>query len=65
MKSYEVSPSEHGGLSVTDAKVDGRPAQGEQTSHFAVKYVILQCCHYQHSAAVVLKNVGFGSRRLF
>ena len=64
-ENFGVSPSEHGGLTVTDTKVDGRPAHGEGASHFAVRYVVLQCCHYQRSAAVVLENVAFGSRRLF
>ena len=64
-ENLEVSPSEHGGLSLTDTKVDERSAHGERTFHFAVRYIILLCCHYQRSAAVVLENVGYSSRQLF
>ena len=31
--------------SVTTTKIDGRQVHKKQTSHFAVRYVVLQYCH--------------------
>ena len=40
----------------TATKTGGRAAHGKQASHFAIRYVAAQCCHYQRSVAAVLKK---------
>ena len=64
-EKFAVCVSKSGGKSFTATKGGGRPAHGKQASHFAIRYVAAQCCHYQHSVAAVLENVVFCSERLF
>ena len=44
-------------------KVAGGQRSGSK-HHFTIRYVVAQCCRYQRSVAVVLKNVVFCSERL-
>ena len=41
-----------------------RAAHGKQASHFTIRYVVVQCCHYQRSVAAVLENVLLCSERV-
>ena len=34
-------------------------AQGKLASHFAIRYAVVQCCHYQRKVAGVLEYVLF------
>ena len=62
---FEVCTSNNGGKSFAAAKAGSRPAHGKQDlSHFAIRYVVVQCCHYQRSVAAVLENVVFCSEWL-
>ena len=45
-------------------EISSRAAHGKQASHFAIRCVVAQCCHYQRSVAAVLENVVFCSKRL-
>ena len=58
---FKVCSSKNGGKSFTATKGGSRPAHEKQASHFAIRYVVVQCCHYQRSAAAVLKDVVFSS----
>ena len=61
---FKVYSSINGDKSFTATKGGRRPALGKQASHFAIKYVVVQCCQYQRSVAAVLKNVVFCSKWL-
>ena len=43
----------------TATKGGGWAAQGKLASHFAIRYVVVQCCHYQRKVAGVLEYVLF------
>ena len=51
----------NGGKPFIATKGGGRPKHGKPSSHFAIRYVVAQWCHYQRSVAAVPKNVVFGS----
>ena len=49
----------------TVTKVGDRPALGNQAPHFVIRYVVVQCCHYQRSVAAILENVVFAANGCF
>ena len=51
-------------LSLSARKGDNRPGHEKQAPDFTVKYVVAKCCHYQHSAVVVLESLAIRSRGL-
>ena len=63
-EKFEVCLSKNGGNLFTATKDGGRAEHGKLASHFAIRYVVAQCCHYQCSVTAVLENVVFCSERL-
>ena len=63
-EKFKVCSSKNGGKSFTATKGGSRAAHRKQASHFAIRYVVVQCCHYQRSVAAVLENVVSCSKRL-
>ena len=61
---FKVCSSKNGSKSFTATKGGGRATHRKQASHIAIRHVVAQCCHYQHSVAAVLGNIVFCSERL-
>ena len=64
-EKFKVCTSKNGSKSFTATKGGGRAAHGKQESHFAIRYVVAQCYHYQRSVAAVLESVIFVANDCF